>query len=164
MTRRSLATAPAEDGAIRVDLTLPVIRFGFDPLSFDPIAQVIGMPLSELLESLMIGPTTRRPSATGPAVEVYPLSLPPGEGATIPLGQWGEVGVANDRGLLALTVPWGMAGWLRQRLGEAIVRGPEAGVSLDGTARVANVWVRLRPGMRAGIPLGALGECGIEAG
>ena len=165
MTRRSLATAPVEDGAIRVNLTLPVTRLGFGAFfSFDPIEQMIGMPLSELLESLMTGPTFRRPSASGPAVEVYPLSLPPGEGATIPLGAWGEVGVANDRGLLALTVPWGMAGWLRQRLGDAIVRGPDAGVSLDGTARVANVWVRLQPGMRAGIPLGALGECVIEAG
>ena len=66
--------------------------------------------------------------------------------------------------MLALTVPWAMAGWLRQRLGEAVVRGPEAGVSLDGTARVAKAWVRLRPGMRATMPLGALGEAGIEAG
>ena len=36
-------------------------------------------------------------------------------------------------------------------------------MSLDGTARVARAWVRLRPGMRASFPLGALGEVGVEA-
>ena len=36
-------------------------------------------------------------------------------------------------------------------------------LSVDGTARVAEAWVRLRPGMRASVPLGALGECGVEA-
>lgn len=164
MRPSSLATAPADDGAIRVNLTLPVTRLGFGIFSFDPIEQMIGMPLTELLESLMTGPTFKRPSQAGPAVEVYPLALPRGEGVTIPLGQWGEVGVANAQGLLALTVPWGMAGWMQQKLGGAIVRGPEAGISLDGTARVANVWVRLQPGMAASFPLGALGEVGIEAG
>ena len=156
--------APAMDGNIRVNLTLPVTRLGFGPFSFDPIEQMIGMPLTEILETLMTGPTYRRPSLAGPAIEVYPLALPRGEGVTIPLGHWGEVGVANADGLLALTVPWGMAGWMRQKLGDAIVRGPEAGISLDGTARVANVMVRLRPGMAASFPLGALGEVGIEAG
>lgn len=63
-----------------------------------------------------------------------------------------------------LTVPWGMAGWLRKRLGDTIVRGPEAGLSIDGTARVAKAWVRLGPGMRASVPLGALGEFIVEAG
>ena len=149
--------------AIRVDLTVPVTRIGFCPLSLDPLEQMIGAPLATLLEPLMVGPVTRRPSAAGPAVEVYPLALPDGEGVSIPLGAWGEIGVANARGLLVITVPWGMAGWLRERLGTAIVRGPEAGVSLDGTARVARVWVRLRPGMRAGVPLGAFGEAGVEA-
>ena len=86
----------------------------------------------QALQSLMTGPTYRRPSATGAAVEVYPLALPRGEGASVPLGQWGEIGFANRGGLLALTVPWGMSGWLRGKLGDAIVRGPEAGLSLDG--------------------------------
>ena len=85
---------------------------------------------------------------------MFPLSLSDGEGATIPLGALGEIGFANRGGLLALTVPWGMAGWLRERLGDAIVRGPEEGLSLDGTAKVANAWVRLRAGMRASFPLG----------
>jgi hypothetical protein len=57
-----------------------------------------------------------------------------------------------------------MSAWLRQKLGDAVVRGPESGLSLDGTARGAQAWVRLRPGMRASFPLGALGEVGVEAG
>lgn len=156
------SVAPRRE-AIRVNLTLPVTRIGFGPFSFDPLEQMIGAPIAELLEPLLAGPVTRRPSAAGAAVEVYPLALPEGEGATIPLGSFGEIGFANERGLLVLTVPWSMAGWLRERLGSAIVRGPEAGTSLDGTARVATAWVRLRPGMRASLPLGALGECGVEA-
>ena len=165
MTPRSVVAAPAtDDGAIRVNLTLPVTRLGFGPFSFDPIEQMIGCPLADILESLMPGPTYRRPSATGAAVEVYPLALPRGEGASVPLGQWGEIGFANRDGLLALTVPWGMSGWLRGKLGDAIVRGPEAGLSLDATARVAHALVRLRPGMAASFPLGALGEVGLEAG
>jgi hypothetical protein len=140
-----------------------VTRVGFGIFSFDPLEQVIGAKLADLLEPLMVGAVTRRPSAAGPAVEVYPLALPEGEGASIPLGAFGEIGVANDGGLLALTVPWGMAGWLRQRLGDAIVRGPESGVSVDGTARVARAWVRLVLGMRASVPLGSFGEAAIEA-
>ena len=157
------AAVAAPSGAIRVNLTVPVTRIGFGPFSIDPLEQMIGAKLADLLAPLMVGEVTRRPSATGPAVEVYPLALPDGEGASIPLAQWGEVGFYNEGGLLALTVPWGMASWLRQKLGDAVVRGPEAGVSLDGTARVAKAWVRLRPGMRASVPLGALGEAGVEA-
>ena len=154
----------ARDGAIKVNLTLPVTKLGFGPFAFDAIEHAIGAPLAEILESLMTGPVYRRPSVAGPAVEVYPLALPDGEGATVPLGQWGEIGFANRRGLLVLTVPLGAAGWLREKLGDALVHGPVEGLSLDGTARVADCWVRLRPGMRAGFPLGVLGEVGVEAG
>ncbi len=155
--------APATSSAIRVNLTVPVTRIGFGPFSIDPLEQV-DAKLADLFAPLMVGAVTRRPSATGPSVEVYPLALPAGEGASIPLAQWGEFGFYNEGGLLALTVPWGMASWLRQKLGDAVVRGPKAGVSLDGTARVAKarVRLRLRPGMRAKVPLGALGEAGAK--
>ena len=43
MTPRSVVAAPAaDDGAIHVNLTLPVTRLGFGPFSFDPIEQMIG--------------------------------------------------------------------------------------------------------------------------
>lgn len=154
--------APQQGEPIRVALILPVTRLGFGPFSFDPVEEMVGAKVADLLEPLMTGPVERRPSASGAAVEVYPLALPDGEGATIPLGQFGEVGFANERGVLVLTVPWAMAGWLRQALGDALVRGPEPSTSLDGAARVAHAWVRLRPGMRASLPLGALGEVSVE--
>ena len=162
--RRRPEVEPRQPAPIRVNLTMPVTRVGFGPFSFDPVEQLIGAPLSEILSSLMVAPVQRRPSLAGPACEVYPLALPPGEGATVPLGQFGELGFANQDGLLVLTVPWGMATWLREKLGDALVRGPEAALSLDGTARVAQAWVRLRSGMRASFPLGGLGEMGVEAG
>jgi hypothetical protein len=149
--------------AILLNLRMPVTRIGFGPLSFDPVEHLVGTKLSNLLEPLMTGPVFRRPSDAGPAVEVYPLALPEGEGASIPLGQFGEIGFKNERGLLVLMVPWGMASWLRQKFGDAIVRGPEEGRSLDGTAKVATVSVRLRVGMRASVALGAVGEIGLEA-
>ena len=54
--------------AVRVNLTMPVTRIGFGPFSFDPVEQMIGAPLTEILSSLMAGPVTRRPSATGATV------------------------------------------------------------------------------------------------
>lgn len=76
---------PAPDGAIRFNLTLPVLRIGFGPFSIDPVEQFIGAKLTDILESLLTGPVFRRPSVAGPAIEVYPLALPEGEGASVPL-------------------------------------------------------------------------------
>ncbi len=149
--------------SIRVDLTLPVTRVGVGVFSFDPLEQMLGKPVLHFLEPLMAGRMSLRPGQGGRAVEVYPLALPDGEGAVLPLGTWGEAGFRNDGGLLVVTVPWAAAAWMRTRLGEALVRGPEAAVSSDGSARVAEVWLRLRPGMRAVLPLGSLGEAGVEA-
>jgi len=146
-----------------VNLVLPVCRFGFGPFSINPIEQFIGAPIADILEPLMLGPVQRRPSASGTAVEVYPLALPDGEGAAIPLGQFGELGFVNRGGLLQLTAPWSTAGWMRERLGDALVHGPSRRLADDGGATLAECWVRLRAGMRAAFPLGALGEMAIEA-
>jgi len=159
-----VAVSPGPGDEIRINLALPVTRVGFGIFTFDPLEQMIGAPLTEILESLMTGPVYRRPSAVGPAVEVYPLALPDGEGAAVPLGVWGELGFFNERGLLVLTVPLQGAKWVEQRISDAIVHGPEQGLSLDRTARVVKYWVQLRPGMKASFPLGALGEVGVEAG
>lgn len=151
------------DGALRVRLTVPVTEVGFGPFRFDPLAQLVGAPLADLLAPLLDGAPSRRPSAAGPAVDVFPLAVPPGEGVSIPLGGFGEVGVANTGGLLDLTVPWSMSNWVTRKAGNAVVRGPEAALSVDGAARVARIWVRLGSGMRASLPLGSLGEIGVEA-
>jgi hypothetical protein len=155
---------PATDGSIRINLTLPVLRFGIGPLVIDPVEQFIGMKVSDIFSSLMTGPVFRRPSASGPAVEVYPLALPEGEGASVPLGQFGELGFKAERGLLVLTVPLGFSGWVQKRFGDAIVRGPVEGLSLDGTARVVRFAIIVKAGMKASIPLGMMGEFGVEGG
>ena len=149
---------------LNIDLTLPVTRVGIGILSYDPVESFLGAPVSHFLEPLLRAPRYRRPSQAGPAVEVYPLRLPEGEGLSVPLSQWGELGFANRRGLLVLTVPSQAAGWVQQRFAGAIVEGPREGMSSDGTARVAHFAIRLQAGMKAGIPLGMLGEVGVEAG
>ena len=154
----------ADDRAIRFCLVLPVTRLGVGVFSFDAIEQLVGAPAADLLEPLMTGPVERRPSAAGPAVDIYPLALPEGEGLAIPLGQFGELAFANRDGLLELTVPLRAEPWVTAKLGRALVRGPERGLSLDGAARVSRVWIRVAPGVRASVPLGTLGEAGVEAG
>lgn len=149
--------------AIRINLAFPVTRVGFGFFSFDPITQALGAPLAEILSSLMVAPVYRRPSQAGPAVDVYPLALPEGEGASLHLGHLGDVGFTNDRGWLVITVPLPTSGWVQQRLAHLIVHGPEAGLSTDGTSRVAHFWLHLVPGTAATLPLGALGELSLEA-
>ena len=163
MTAAAGLPTPAGDRAIRFRLVLPVTRLGVGVFSFDPIEQLVGAPIAELLESMMTGPVERRPSAAGAGVDVYPLALPEGEGMAIPLGQFGELGFRNVDQLLELTVPLRAEAWVTAKLGASLVRGPERGLSLDGAARVSRVWIRVGPRVRASVPLGSLGEAGVEA-
>lgn len=156
--------ASGADRAIRFNLVLPAAKLGFGPFSIDPIEQLIGTPVADILESLMVGPITQRPSQAGPAVDVYPLALPEGEGLTLPLGRWGELGFFNHDGLLVLTVPLPAATWVQRKLAAAIVGGPEELLSQDSTARVARFALRLQAGMSAAFPLGVLGEIVLEKG
>jgi len=158
-------TAPQrQHGApIRFRLVLPHTRVGFGVFSIDPVEQLIGAPLEHILEPLMTAAKSLRRSPNGVTQAVFPLALPEGEGASIPLGAWGEAGFANERGLLRLTVPIQASGWLAGRLGPALVRGPEQGMSVEGVP-VASYWLRMQPGMRGSFPLGGLGEVCVEAG
>jgi len=155
---------PAEVRDLRIDLVLPVTRFGVGPFSFDPIERWAGVPIRELLSSLLRDEVRRRTAPSGVGVEVYPLRLPDGEGASISLGQFGELAFANDGGLLVLVVPLRAEGWIRERFGRAIVNGPERGPSSTGLGTVSRFWIRLETGMCWSIPLGGLGEVGVEAG
>jgi hypothetical protein len=146
---------------LRVNLVLPVLRLGVGPFSFDPIAQLVGAPIAELLEPVLAGPVLIRPQGAGPAVEIYPLRLPEGEGASLALGKLGELGFQNVGGQLVLTVPRAVARWVSSRFGASIVEGPREAV-VEG-ARIVCFTVALRSGMRASWPMGALGEFGLEA-
>lgn len=162
MTAAHPARAQADD--LRFNLVLPVTRVGFGPFSFDPLEKLIGCSVESILASLMTGPKQLRPAPGSAGVEVYPLRLPRGEGALIPLKHLGELGFKNEAGLLRITVPVQAGRWLAERLGDALVRGPEDGWSVDRQGRVQHVWTRLKPGMRAGYPVGGYGELGVEVG
>lgn len=156
--------ASQPEGPLHFNLTLPVTRVGFGIFTVDPLTQLLGRPLTEILSPLMTGPMVQRFSPGGLPVDVYPLALPPGQGASIRLGAWGDIGLQNDRGFLKLIVPWMMAGWMQQRLSHCLVRGPVQALSLDRTAFVAETWVQLHPGARATLPLASFGEIGVEVG
>ncbi len=153
---------PFQPADLRFLLLLPVTRMDYGPFSFDPLEKLIGQPVERVLSSLMTGPRTRRAAAGTPGVEVYPLRLPVGEGAAVPLGALGELGFFNERGLLKLTVPAQAGAWLAERLGDALVAGPTDGVGMDRRSRVKIVWVKLRPGFKAGLPITGFGEVGVE--
>ena len=149
--------------AIRVDVTLPVLRLGFGPFQIDPLEQLVGAKVSDLLEPLMTGPLTQRHTTAGVLVDVYPLALPEGEGASVPLGSFGELGFFNERSVLLLTVPALSVPFVVPRLGDSLLGPPERGSSADGRSRVVHLRVKFKPGAKAAFPLGSLGEIGVEA-
>lgn len=151
-------------GTLFFRLVVPVTELGMGLFRFDPLEKLLGAPLAHFLEPAMRGPSVLRPSANGPAVNVYPLHIPPGEGVSIRLGQWGDIGFANDQGFLRIIAPLIAAEWLRQRMARWMVRGPERALSVDQTAWNTVVWVRLDPGMAASIPMPGVGEVGVEVG
>lgn len=102
------------------------------------------------------------PGPTGPAVRLYPCALPDGEGVSVSVNQYGQIGFHNDRGLLVLTVPLAAVDWVLARFSAHVHHGPARRVCHEG-ATVADFWIRLTPGARAALPLGALGELAIEA-
>jgi hypothetical protein len=149
--------------AIRVAVTLPVLRFGVGPFAVDPLERLLGARVSDLLEPLMTGPMVPRRTEAGLLVDVYPLALPDGEGATLPLGRLGDFGIFNMGGVLVLTVPLAAAPLIAPRLGDALVGRSEPTPSLDGRSRVVRLAIRLPVGSRITLPLGSIGEIGVEA-
>ena len=147
---------------LRVDLTLPSMRLALGPVVYDPLKELLGFDPREALTPLLRSAPYVR-TAGGAAVEVFPLAIAPGVHVATPLGPLGEFAVANDQGLLALTLPARAAGLLPSQAGGLVVAGPQAVVDRDGLHRVSVVWLRLRPGLRTAIPLGLLGELGLEA-
>ena len=160
------AALRADPGARRVNLTVPttVIRVG--PLAFDGLSALIGAPLADVLEPMMVGPMFQRPGDNGGVVDVYPLALPHGEGMSIPVRLMGEIGFRNHHGVLILVLPAALAEITRERLSDEIAAGQAAGprfVEAPGGGIAAEFAVTLRSGMRKSIPFGRWGEIGMEA-
>lgn len=152
--------------ALRVNLTVPSPSVRIGPFAIDALKTLIGTDLGEILSPMLIGPRKTRTLPTGGVVDVYPLAIPDGEGLSIPLRLFGEVGFRNMQGFLVLILPAGLAEVVREQLASEIANKMAAGprITTGGSGGiVAEFAVRLVPGMRKAIPLGGVGEIGLEA-
>lgn len=129
----------------------------------DPLAKLIGAPVADILEPLVVGDVRREVGRNGNLVEHFPLAIPDGEGLALPLGTFGSFGARNDYTTLLLTEPSPLVPCLAPRLGPYLVNGPVQRPRDGGGVPVADLWVRLRAGVRFSMPLGALGELGLGA-
>lgn len=145
---------------IRIDLSVPVLEFGVGPFRFDPITTLLGCRFEDIVESLMVAPSFRRGGVAGGQVDVFPLALPDGEGAGLPLGRMGEASFQNRGGELVLHTPVGLRSMLLPRVQHLLVRPAQVVQSHAGEA--LEVALRLCPGLAFRLPLGGLGEIGIE--
>ncbi len=158
--------ALARDCPLRVNLTVPMTAVSLGPIAFDGLKAVIGMDLADVLTLLMIGPRTQRP-VLGGVVDVYPLAISDGEGLSVPIKLIGEIGFYNLKSPLVRFVPVAAMDVVRAQHAVEIAASEAAGLLLragvsGGT--VPDFAVRLKPGMRKAVPLGTLGELGVEAG
>lgn len=152
--------------ALRVNLTVPTTTVRIGPLAFDGLKALLGVELGDVLSPLMIAPRHQRPLPGGGMVDVFPLAIPEGEGMSIPIRLFGEIGFRNMAGFLLLILPPAVAEVVEKQLAQDILDKMAAGprfVVGAGGGRVAEFALRLVPGMRKAIPLGSVGEIGLEA-
>lgn len=155
-----------QPGVLRCNLSLPSTRIRLGPVQIDGVEALLGVSLAEILDPLMPAPRFTRTTETGAEVEVYPLAIPDGEGASVPVRHLGSVGFRNYRGYLVLILPASLAEVMRAQLAEEIAAkraaGPRPARDPSG-ALVVEFAIALRPGMKKAVPLGSFGELGIEA-
>ena len=153
-------------GALRFNLSLPSARVRLGPVSLDGVELLLGVSLSQILDPLMPAPRFSRAGPSGAELDVYPLAIPDGEGLTVPVKRVGEIGFRNYKGYLIIIIPLTLSEIMREQLAEEIqakrAAGPRPARGTDG-AMVSEFAIVLRPGMRKVIPLGSLGELGVEA-
>lgn len=152
--------------ALNVNLTLPSTKLRLGPVAIDGLAALLGVDLGEILRPLLREPAGTRTLPGGGLVDVYPLAIPEGEGLSVPIKHVGSLGFRNFRGFLVLIVPLAVAEPLRERLSAEIAGKQAAGprfVHDESGGVAAEFAVLLKPGMKKAVPLGALGELGVEA-
>lgn len=160
------AALRADPAAMRVNLTVPTTTVRLGPIAFDGLKALLGVDLGDVLSSLMIGPKFQRANGGG-VVDVYPLAISDGEGLSIPIRLFGEIGFYNLHSVLVLVVPVAAIDVVTAQLAAEISVGDAAGPRLRpglSGGSVAEYAVRLTAGMRKAVPLGTFGEFGVEAG
>ena len=155
-----------QPGVLRCNLSLPSTRLRLGPIAIDGVEALLGVSLADILDPLMPAPRFTRTNEAGGEVDVYPLAIPDGEGASVPVKRVGEIGLRNYRGYLVLILPAALSEVMRDQLAEEIrnkrAAGPRAARGTDGSL-VVEFAIALRPGMRKVVPLGTFGELGVEA-
>ncbi len=152
--------------ALRLNLTVPTTTVRLGPIAFDGLKALLGVDLGDVLSPLMIGERHQRAGPNGTPVDVFPLAIPEGEGLSIPIKLFGEVGFRNLSGYLVLVLPPAVAEVVREQLAPEIAAKMAAGprfVPGGAGGIVAEFALRLVPGARKAIPLGSVGEIGVEA-
>jgi hypothetical protein len=141
---------------IRVRLTLPDTSITVAGLSVDLFAHMTGMSIDTLLSSLLYAPVERELLPV--RCVTYPVEIPEGEGAALPVGSYGELGFLNNQGRLLLTVPRLVWPGVRDAFGDAVESAREIGSPPSVQARIF-----LRPGMKRRANIGTFGVIGIES-
>ena len=155
-----------QPGVLRFNLSLPSTRVRLGPVAIDGLEALLGVSLAHVLDPLMPAPRFTRTTETGAELDVYPLAIPDGEGVSVPIRHIGELGLRNHRSYLILILPPGLAEVMREQLADEIrakrAAGPQPARGAFG-GLVVEFALALRPGMKKRVPLGGLGELGIEA-
>ncbi|MCK6522285.1 hypothetical protein L6R49_12685 [Myxococcota bacterium] len=144
---------------ILLDLVVPRTKVNLGMFSFDPVAQLLGRPLRDVLEPHCAEPPTTRETAIGPH-DVFRVSVAPGDGVSVSFGALGELGLGNQGGLLVITTPSAAALVLRPQLQHRLVHEDRQG--RPGAVDVLRLVCRVTRGDRVAIPLGRAGELGVE--
>ena len=152
--------AGTTDG-LQLNVTVPITEVAFGVFKVDPFKALVGIGLQEILEPLTTGPEQPATNSNGKPARLYPCVLPDGEGISIGLGQFGEVGFKADDGLLVVTVPAMLADELLAHVFEEDLVFDTDRVHPSG-AKVVDIGLTMKPGQRVSIPLSMFGELVIE--
>lgn len=145
---------------ILLDLVVPRTKVSLGAFVFDPVAQLLGRPLREILEPICAAPPTERNTNLG-IHDVFRISVPPRDSVSVSFGTLGELGLGNQDGLLVITVPSAAALLLRPQLQHKLVKD-EVVPKRGSLVEVSRLTCKLTRGDRVGIPLGRAGELGVE--
>lgn len=139
------------------------------PVDFDLVVPAVRFPvnLAAHLEDVM-RPMFRAEPVSAPRARRFRCQLVDGEGlgATVRvLGFDGFLGFEAEEGLLHVSVPRFLAGTVQERFAHLLRNRVDVTATneVGQPVNVAEFWLELRPGARATLPLGFLGELALEA-
>ena len=142
--------------SIRVRITLPDTSVSVGGLfSFDVFQHVTGVSVDDLLSSLLFAPVEREVMPV--RCVTYPIELPEGQGAEVPVGTWGTLGFFNRQGRLVLTVPRMIWPGVQSAFGPAVESAREV-----GSPPSVQATINVTPGMKRRVQISTFGVLGIE--